>query len=70
MVPVPGLPPDERRPEMVELAKAVLAEIPDQFLGWMQSKNIKPRPPKDSVVHVPADPEVFLQGGSTTWRLR
>ncbi len=27
------------------LAKEVLAEIPDQFLSFMKSKGIKPRPP-------------------------
>lgn len=28
------------------MAKDVLEELPDQFLGYMRKQNIKPRPPK------------------------
>ena len=40
------------------LAKAVLAEIPFQFLSYMRMYNIKPNPPKENVQALPPDPEM------------
>ncbi|CAG0897678.1 unnamed protein product [Cyprideis torosa] len=40
-----------------KLAKEVLAEIPVQFLSYMKTMGIKPRPVKETVVALPPDPE-------------
>ena len=49
----------------VYLAKEVLAEIPDQFLGFMKSRNIVPHNIRKSVQsqlsHLPPDPEILIQ---------
>ena len=38
------------------LAKEVLAEIPDQFLSYMKSRNIKPKPAVQRPMSVPNAP--------------
>lgn len=50
----------EKESELVgkaKLARAVLAEIPFQFLSYMRMHNIKPNPSKASVQFLPPDPE-------------
>ena len=36
------------------LAKEVLEEIPDQFLSYMKSRNIKPKPPLQKQLTIPS----------------
>ena len=49
------------------LAKEVLAEIPDQFLGFMKSRNIVPKflptAPTNQTVNLPPDPESTVHLG-------
>ena len=49
------------------LAKEVLAEIPDQFLGFMKSRNITPQKVQRKVAppisSLPPDPELVIQMG-------
>lgn len=42
------------------LAQEVLAEIPKQFLSYMQVNNVVPQPAKNEVVTLPPDPEIIL----------
>lgn len=42
------------------LAREVLAEIPKQFLSYMQLNNIVPQPPRGEIVELPPDPEIML----------
>ncbi|KAG8228245.1 hypothetical protein J437_LFUL012217 [Ladona fulva] len=46
---------------MVKLAKEVLAEVPTQFLSYMQRNNIVPRPVPagGQAVALPPDPELL-----------
>lgn len=45
----------------LHLAKEVLAEIPDQFIGYMKVNNIKPKPPVNNPTRIePPDPEATL----------
>ena len=44
----------------LKLAKEVLAEIPEQFISYMESKNLKPEPPTYDPVHLPPDPDVVV----------
>ena len=48
----------------VYLAKEVLAEIPDQFLGFMKSRNIVPRHisryVQSQLSNIPPDPEILI----------
>ena len=50
-----------------KLAKEVLAEIPDQFLGFMKSRNIVPKTPQttsmNQSVNLPPDPELAINIG-------
>ncbi|KAL1110298.1 hypothetical protein AAG570_008375 [Ranatra chinensis] len=41
----------------LRLAREVLAEIPTQLVSYMKLHNIIPKPPSDSVVQLPPDPE-------------
>lgn len=50
-----GLQPSVGR---LHLAREVLREIPDQFIGFMKSRNIAPNPPRYSVDNLPPDPEL------------
>jgi len=51
----------------VYLAKEVLAEIPDQFIGFMKSRNIVPKAPQasslDQSASLPPDPESAINLG-------
>ena len=38
------------------LAREVLAEVPAQFLGYMKSAGIEPKPPRETAVVLPPDP--------------
>lgn len=42
------------------LAQEVLAEIPKQFLSYMQVNNVVPQPPRSEIVELPPDPEIIL----------
>lgn len=42
----------------LHLAREVLREIPDQFMGFMKSKNINPKPPRYDLVRLPPDPNI------------
>ncbi len=45
----------------LHLAKEVLAEIPDQFLGYMKANRIVPKPPINNPTRiVPPDPEAAV----------
>ena len=44
--------------ERLHLAREVLREIPDQFMGFMKSKNIDPKPPRYDLIHLPPDPNI------------
>jgi len=50
-----GLQPSVAR---LHLAREVLREIPDQFLGFMKSRNIVPKPPRYDLGNLPPDPEI------------
>ena len=39
----------------LRLAREVLAEIPDQVVSYMKSKNITPQPPKINEAHLPSN---------------
>lgn len=39
------------------LAREVLAEIPAQFVSYMKSRNVVPKPPKTNETTLPPDPE-------------
>ncbi|KAG8228246.1 hypothetical protein J437_LFUL012219, partial [Ladona fulva] len=54
----PGIDPQGAK---VRLAKEVLAEIPDQFLGYMQRNRITPHqvPPESQPSILPPDPELL-----------
>lgn len=39
----------------LRLAREVLAEIPDQVVSYMKSKNIAPQPPKINEAHLPSN---------------
>ncbi|CAH1388810.1 unnamed protein product [Nezara viridula] len=41
------------------LAREVLAEIPTQFVSFMKSRNIAPKPPITSVTTLPPDPSMY-----------
>lgn len=41
------------------LAREVLAEIPTQFVGYMKSKDIAPKPPITTVTTLPPDPSLL-----------
>lgn len=40
----------------LRLAREVLAEIPQQFIGYMKANNIAPKPPQENVIMLPPDP--------------
>lgn len=40
----------------LHLAREVLREVPDQFLGYMKSRNIPPKPPRYDISRLPPDP--------------
>jgi len=42
------------------LAREVLAEIPTQFLSYMKTHQIVPKPPKTDIILLPPDPEIVL----------
>jgi hypothetical protein len=42
----------------LHLAREVLREIPDQFVGYMKSRQIAPKPPRYDLNHLPPDPEL------------
>ncbi len=46
----------------LHLAREVLAEVPDQFVGFMKSRGIKPKPPKmmPTTMRLPTDPEQLV----------
>lgn len=45
----------------LHLAKEVLAEIPDQFLGYMKTNRIVPKPPVNNPTRIePPDPEATI----------
>uniref|UniRef100_F1KU93 Nicotinic receptor-associated protein 1 n=1 Tax=Ascaris suum TaxID=6253 RepID=F1KU93_ASCSU len=46
-----------------QLAKEVLAEIPDQLTSYMKLNDIKPRPPTDPFPLPPPPPQSFLPAG-------
>lgn len=48
-----GLNPSMAR---IHLAREVLREVPDQFLGYMKSRGFAPNPPKYDINHLPPDP--------------
>ena len=50
-----GLNPSVAR---LHLAREVLREIPDQFIGFMKSRNITPQPPRYGLDSLPPDPEM------------
>lgn len=43
----------------IRLAREVLAEIPTQFIGYMKSNNICPKPALGNVTLLPPDPELL-----------
>lgn len=43
----------------IRLAREVLAEIPTQFIGYMKTNNITPKPPQQNVSVLPPDPELI-----------
>lgn len=43
------------------LAREVLAEIPKQFMSYMQVNSIQAKPPSKEVVFLPPDPEMVLK---------
>ena len=49
------------------LAKEVLAEIPDQFLGFMKTRNVTPqklaKKLTNQLSNLPPDPELLTQSG-------
>lgn len=45
------------RTARIRLAREVLAEIPTQFIGYMKSNSISPKPPLINVTLLPPDPE-------------
>ena len=50
----------------LHLAKEVLAEIPDQFLGFMKSNKIVPKPPVNNPTRIePPDPEATILTSTT-----
>ena len=42
----------------LHLAREVLREIPEQFIGYMKSRNIIPQPPRYGLDSLPPDPEI------------
>merc|ERR1719273_168644 len=47
----------------LHLAKEVLAEIPDQFIGYMKANRIVPKPPVNNPTRIePPDPEAAVGG--------
>lgn len=40
------------------LAREVLREIPDQFVGYMKSRKISPKPPRYDLSRLPPDPNL------------
>jgi hypothetical protein len=46
----------------LHLAKEVLAEIPDQFLGFMKTNRVVPKPPvnPNATQALPSDPEAVV----------
>ena len=42
----------------LHLAREVLREIPDQFIGFMKSRGIAPKPPLYNLGNLPPDPEL------------
>ncbi|GAB6021481.1 Copine-8 [Chamberlinius hualienensis] len=42
-----------------KLAKAVLAELPHQFISYMRMRNVKPSPPKELQHPAPPDPDAL-----------
>lgn len=52
-----GLSPSLAR---LQLAREVLREVPDQFLGYMKSRDIAPKPPRCIDINtLPADPSTL-----------
>ena len=41
------------------LAREVLAEVPTQFVSYMKSRNIPPKPPITTVTTLPPDPSMY-----------
>lgn len=50
-----GLTPSLGR---LHLAREVLREVPDQFLGFMKSRKIAPNPPRFDLSRLPPDPNL------------
>lgn len=48
------------RTARVRLAREVLAEIPQQFVGYMRANGLSPRPPQQNLVSLPPDPNFVL----------
>ena len=42
----------------LHLAREVLREVPDQFVGYMKSRNIMPKPPRFDLSRLPPDPNL------------
>uniref|UniRef100_A0A8D8RDH1 Copine-3 n=1 Tax=Cacopsylla melanoneura TaxID=428564 RepID=A0A8D8RDH1_9HEMI len=47
------------RTARLRLAREVLAEIPVQFVSYMKTNNIAPRPPQTDVTFLPPDPDLL-----------
>ncbi|XP_069668660.1 copine-8-like [Periplaneta americana] len=43
----------------IRLAREVLAEIPTQFIGYMKTNKVAPKPPQKNVCILPPDPELI-----------
>lgn len=48
------------RTARLRLAREVLAEIPNQFIGYMKANNFQPQPAQANVTVLPPDPELVL----------
>jgi hypothetical protein len=46
----------------LHLAKEVLAEIPDQFLGYMKTNRVVPKQTNNPARALPSDPEALVLG--------
>jgi len=42
----------------LHLAQEVLREVPEQFIGYMKSRQIIPKPPRYDLTHLPPDPQL------------
>lgn len=49
----------------LRLAREVLAEIPNQFIGYMKSHNYQPKPALETITVLPPDPE--LVNSASAW---